>query len=67
MIKKSFLFPECYVAKQPFCDDCNNQPLNMVAELTSNPPVYEYVCPKCNKKYQYNEREVIGEWKWKTI
>ena len=67
MIDKHYLFPECYIAKIPKCDECkvtlNQEPYT----LMSNPPILVFKCPKCNKEYHYNENELKGEWKWRTI
>ena len=51
MIKKHYLFPECYIAKIPYCDDCNVQLLNKNIQLLSNPASSLYECPKCHKDY----------------
>ena len=68
MIDKHFLFPEMYIAKVPKCDDCEKQVLQQTGHmLMSNPPLVEYVCPKCKKIYNYTQDELEGEWKWRVI
>lgn len=68
MIDKHYLFPECYVAKVPKCDDCKGIILKQTGQiLMSNPLQIEYKCPNCNKMYTYREDELQGEWKWRVI
>lgn len=67
MIKKEFCFPEYYINKVPMCDDCNCV-LNATGIVyTVYPQLYEYKCDKCGKLYKFNESELQGEWKWRTI
>ena len=67
MIEKHYLFPECYVIKIPKCDECNIELKQEPYVLSSNPVQYNYRCPKCNKEYHFYEKELEGEWKWRTI
>lgn len=67
MIKKQFLFPECYINKVPYCDKCKVQLLNTNTELLTSPPIKIFQCPKCKEKYNIRADELQGEWKWKTI
>lgn len=67
MLEKHYLFPECYVAKIPKCDDCLVQLKDTGTMLMSNPPIYVYKCPKCNKEYNFNQTEIQGEWRWRTL
>lgn len=67
MIKKHYLFPECYVAKIPYCDDCNIQLRNTDTQILTNPASSLYVCPKCGKEYYFSIGSLEGEWKWKVI
>lgn len=67
MIKKSYLIPEFYIHKIPYCDDCDEQLKDTGIALMSNPPQYQYICPKCNKTYTFNDKDIQGEWKWRTI
>ena len=67
MIRKQFLIPECYINKIPICDDCQEILQNTGVQLLTSPPKYQLVCPKCSKSYTFNESELKGEWKWKTI
>ena len=32
MIKKQFLFPECYINKVPYCDKCKKEKYNIRAD-----------------------------------
>lgn len=68
MIKKHYLFPECYVAKIPYCDICNIQLQNTNTQIvdTNNSKVL-YVCPRCNKEYYFYTSSLEGEWKWRII
>lgn len=67
MIKKHYLFPECYVAKIPYCDDCNIQLNNCNTQLLSDPPISIYMCPKCKKEYHFSQDSLGGEWKWRVL
>lgn len=67
MIKKHFLFPEYYVAKVPYCDDCDVQLRNTNTQILSTPPSNLYICPKCNKEYYFSVDSLGGEWKWRVI
>ena len=67
MVKKQFLFPECYINKIPYCDKCNVQLWDTNVELLSSPPKKVFQCPKCNEKYNIRIDEIQGEWKWRTI
>lgn len=67
MIKKHFLFPECYIAKIPYCDDCNVQLKQSDTQILTNSPSYIYNCPKCNKEYYFSAGSLEGEWKWRVI
>ena len=67
MIKKQFLIPECYVHKVPVCDNCNEVLVDTDIMNMSNPPQCKFVCPKCNKEYTFSEKDLRGEWKWRTI
>ena len=67
MIEKCFLFPEFYVAKVPKCDDCKVVLQDNNLMLATNPPQWQYVCPKCNKLYAFYEKDLKGEWKWRAI
>lgn len=67
MIKKQYLFPECYINKVACCDDCE-VPLDMTnTQLLSDPPKQVMKCPKCNKEYYIDMNQIKGEWKWRTI
>lgn len=67
MIEKHFLFPQYYILKIPKCDDCKIQLQDTGRRLLSNPPICIYKCPKCNREYNYNESQIQGEWKWRTL
>lgn len=67
MIEKRFLFPECYVAKVPFCDDCKVQLSQSGVQVLTNPVKLQYICSKCHKEYYFLESEVQGEWKWRML
>lgn len=67
MIKKQFLIPECYVHKVPVCDNCNEVLVDTGIMNMSNPSQCKFVCPKCNKEYTFFEKDLRGEWKWRTI
>ena len=69
MIKKHYLFPECYVMKVPKCDDCDNVILAHTGNIVTPEAgeQLEYRCPKCNKIYLFSENDLKGEWKWRTI
>lgn len=67
MIKKHYLFPEFYVAKIPYCDDCEVQLQNTGTQILSMPASDIYVCPKCNKKYYFSVGSLEGEWKWRIM
>lgn len=67
MIKKSYLFPEFYIHKQAYCDDCNLPLKNTNTQWLTNPPMQVFVCEKCGKEYHVSIDELQGEWKWRTI
>lgn len=67
MIKQQFLFPEYYVQKIPFCDNCNVELYFTGSQLLSAPAKNVMRCPNCKKFYHISENELQGEWKWKTI
>ena len=67
MIDKHFLFPEFYIAKVPKCDECKVVLKQIGQMLMSNPVLIEYICPQCNKIYNYKETDLQGEWKWRAI
>lgn len=67
MIEKHFLFPECFVAKIPMCDECKVQLVDNNIMLPTAPPKWQFTCPKCNKEYAFYSNELKGEWKWRTI
>lgn len=66
-IKNNYLIPECYIQKEAYCDDCNEKLISTGITLMSFPPQVEMKCPKCNKRYNFYEKELEGEWKWRTI
>lgn len=67
MIEKHFLFPEYYIHKIPKCDDCKEVLEDMHIELPVYPSRYKFICPKCNKIYEFTYKDLEGEWKWRTI
>jgi len=67
MISKHYLFPEFYIAKIPMCDDCKIQLQDDNLMLATQPPQWQYSCPKCGKLYSFYEKDLRGEWKFKTI
>lgn len=67
MIRKQYVYPECYINKIPICDDCKETLKDTGRRLMSNPPLIVLQCPKCKREYNYRENELQGEWKWKTI
>lgn len=66
MIKETRYKPKCYVARVPYCDDCNVELNRKDFVLTTNPLQLVYVCPKCNKEYNYTESEIGGYWEWQN-
>lgn len=69
VIKKTYLFPQFYIHKQAFCDDCDNVILEHTGNIVTQEAgeQLEYRCPKCNKIYLFSENDLKGEWKWRTI
>lgn len=67
MIKNSYFFPQCYVAKIPYCDECDESLVRKNVQLLVDPPSSVYVCPKCNKEYVISDISLEGEWKWRKI
>lgn len=67
MLKKQFLFPECYINKIPYCDKCKLRLQDNNLMIATEPPKWQYICPKCNEIYEFTSNELQGEWKWKTI
>ena len=67
MIRKQFLFPQFYINKIPYCDDCKIPLQSTGTVLMSSPPQYEYKCYNCGKEYSFKEDEIQGEWKWRAI
>ena len=67
MIRNKFLIPECYVYKIPYCDECNIELKDTNTMVPTDPPKWKYICPNCNKEYNFLETELRGEWKWRTI
>lgn len=66
MIKNHYLIPEYYIAKIPYCDDCNIPLTAQSYELLSSPPKKVFICANCNKEYYYLPSELQGEWKWRV-
>lgn len=67
MIKQTFLFPQYYVQKTPYCDECSIPLVSTGVVYMSDPPLYEYKCSNCGKTYTYKETEIQGEWRWRSI
>lgn len=67
MIRNKYLIPECYVAPIPICDECNCELERQNVQYLTDPVLFVYKCPKCNKEYTFREDEVTGHWKWRTI
>jgi hypothetical protein len=67
MIKNTFLFPQYYIQKVPYCDICNIPLTGTGTVIMTNPPMHEYVCESCHKKYSFSENEIQGEWRWRSI
>lgn len=67
MIKQSFLFPEYYVHKEAYCDECNIKLHDTGMELLSNPPIKVLQCSQCGKEYKISSSELQGHWRWRTI
>lgn len=67
MIEKHFLFPEYYVLKVPKCDDCKIELQDTGYMIMTNPPVKQYRCSKCGRLYNFNESDIQGNWKFRTI
>lgn len=67
MIKKKYLFPEYYIHKVPYCDECNIPLKDTGQQLLVNPPISMHICPRCGKEYTFNVNELQGEWKWRTL
>ena len=67
MIKNHYLFPQFYIAKIPYCDECNIQLIQTGMELLTYPPMIEYKCERCNKIYNISQNDLEGEWKWRVL
>ena len=67
MIEKHFVFPEYYIMKIPMCDECKVQLQDNNIMLPTNPPKWQYICPKCEKLYDFFEKDLRGEWKFRTL
>lgn len=67
MIKKSFLFPQFYIHKEAYCDECDIKLVDTGMQLMSNPPLQVMKCPRCNKEYNISTLELQGEWKWRMM
>ena len=67
MIKKTYLFPQFFIHKQAFCDDCNIPLTDTGVQLLSNPPLQVMKCSKCNKEYNIKVSDLLGEWKWRVL
>ena len=55
------------MAKVPICDDCKVQLQDNNLMLASYPPKWQYSCPKCNKIYEFFEKDLKGEWKFRAM
>lgn len=67
MIQNHYLFPQFYICKVPYCDDCNIQLLSLNQTLLSDPPMQMFKCTKCGREYSYRADELQGEWKWRAL
>ncbi len=67
MIKSQFSFPECYIRKQAYCDDCKIPLQDTGTRISSLPQLIVMRCPKCKETYNISENELQGQWKWRTI
>ena len=67
MIKTEYVFPEYYIKRTAFCDDCQVELHFTGTQLLSAPAKNVMICPKCRKRYDIPETEMQGEWKWRTI
>ena len=67
MIENKYLFPQCYIQKIPKCDDCKEVLFDTNIMYPTNPPKWKYTCPKCGKEYAFFEKDLRGEWKFRTI
>lgn len=66
-IKNNYLFPEYYIQKEAYCDDCKEKLVDTGIRLMSFPVQIEMKCQKCNKHYNFYERDLQGEWKWREV
>lgn len=67
MIKKTYLIPEFYIHKEPYCDECKIPLKDAGRTLMVNPPLHVYKCPRCGVEYNLKEADLQGEWKWRSI
>lgn len=67
MIKQTFLFPEYYVHKEAYCDECNIKLQDTGMQLMSNPPLQIMKCPKCGKEYNISTQDLQGHWRWRSM
>lgn len=65
MIIKKYQIP---VELHYYCDECKTVEIEATGRvLTSNPPQYVHICPKCNKEYHLDNVYPCIDYEDKTV